>query len=166
MGEQDNEKGESMAKQVLQIVASEAARRTLGQLGSPLIQVTVKGHVTNGTGINTLTIERVCASKSMTLPIVASRAATSALAQVAKSKASHEVTLQGCVAQSAAGNILFLQQIGNSATMPIIADECMRKKLAGMAMEKGGEITVRARMVEQAGNKVLILASEGAPCRR
>jgi hypothetical protein len=146
-----------MARKVLQIIASEAARRTLGALGSPLIQVTVRGHVTSGSNCNTLTIERVCTCKSMTLPIIASQAACATLGEIAKSKASHEVALQGRVVQGAFGNCLILDQVGKAARLPIIADASMRKILAGMASEKGGEITVRARVVEQAGNKVLVL---------
>jgi len=155
-----------MARKVLQIIANDAARRTLGALGSPLIQVTVRGHVTNGSNFNTLTIERVCTCRSMNLPIVASQNARCALGEIAKSKASHEVTLQGRVIQGAFGNCLILDQVGKQARLPIIADASMRKTLAGMASEKGGEISIRARVVEQGGNKVLVLANEGGTGRR
>ena len=36
-----------------------------------------------------------------------------------------------------------------------------RQLLAGLAAEKGGEVTVKARVVESGGNKILVLAGEG-----
>lgn len=155
-----------MARKVLQIIANEASRRTLGALGSPVVQVTVRGRVTNGSQCNTLTIERVCTCKSITLPIIASQRACSALGEIAKSRASHDVALQGRVVQGALGNYLFLDQVGKAARLPIIADASMRRALAGITSQRGGEISVKAKVIEQNGNQVLVLANEGGASRR
>ena len=149
-----------MARKALNIVANEAVKRVLGSLGSPLVQVAVKGRVVGGAGGNTLVIENVSTSRSATLPIVASAATKKVLSEVACGEGAHEVTLLGRVATGAAGNVLVLDRVGKSATMPIIADECTRKQLSDLAKEKGGEITVRAKVMESAGNRILVLAGE------
>ena len=63
-----------MARKSLHIVTNDAVKRVLGSLGSPLVQVAVKGRVVSGAGANTLVIENVSTSRSATLPIVASQA--------------------------------------------------------------------------------------------
>ena len=155
-----------MAKKALHIVANDAVKRVLGSLGSPLVQVAVKGRVVTGAGANTLVIENVSTSRSTTLPIIASQTTKRALGDVASAEGSHEVTLLGKVVQCASGNVLLLDRVGKAATLPIIADASTRKVLADLAREKGGEVTVKARVVEQAGNKILILAGEGGGKKR
>jgi hypothetical protein len=150
-----------MARKALHIVANDAVKRVLGSLGSPLIQVAVKGRVVGGAGGNTLVIENVSTSRSATLPIVASATTKKCLADVAGGEGSHECTLLGRVITSASGNILLLDRVGKAATLPIIADASTRRQLADLAKEKGGEITVRAKVMESAGNRILVLAGEG-----
>ena len=155
-----------MARKALHIVANDAVKRVLGSLGSPLIQVAVKGRVVSGAGANTLVIENVSTSRSTTLPIIASQVTKKVLGEVATGQASHEVTLLGKVIQTASGNVLLLDRVGKTATLPIIADPSTRRILADLAKERGGEITVKARVVEQAGNKILVLAGEGGGKKR
>ena len=150
-----------MARKALHIVANEAVKRVLGSLGSPLIQVAVKGRVVGGAAGNTLVIENVSTSKSTTLPIIASGATKKCLADVAAGEGSHECTLLGRVITSASGNILLLDRVGKAATMAIIADASTRSQLADLARQKGGEIMVKAKVMQSAGNKVLVLAGEG-----
>ncbi|MGD0088820.1 MAG: hypothetical protein ABSE73_02765 [Planctomycetota bacterium] len=149
-----------MAKKALNIVANEAVKRVLGSLGSPLVQVAVKGRVVSSPCGNTLVIENVSTSKSATLPIVASAATKAALSNVATSEGAREVTLLGRVTAGPGGNILVLDRVGQASTLPIIADESTRKQLSDLARDKSGEITVKAKVVESAGNKVLVLAGE------
>lgn len=155
-----------MARKALHIVANDAVKRVLGSLGSPLVQVAVKGRVVSGAGANTLVIENVSTARSTTLPIVASAITKKALGDVASAEGSHEVTLLGKVVTAAGGNVLLLDRVGKAATLPIIADASTRKILADLAKEKGGEVTVRARVVESAGNKILVLAGEGGKKRK
>lgn len=150
-----------MARKALHIVANEAVKRVLGSLGSPLIQVAVKGRVVSGAAGNTLVIENVSTSRSSTLPIIASAVTKKCLADVAASEGSHECTLLGRVITSASGNVLLLDRVGRAATLPIIADASTRRQLADLAKERGGEITVRAKVMQSAGNKFLVLAGEG-----
>ena len=150
-----------MARKALHIVANEAVKRVLGSLGSPLIQVAVKGRVVSGAAGNTLVIENVSTSRSTTLPIIASGATKKSLADVAVGEGPHECTLLGRVITSASGNVLLLDRVGKAATMPIIADASTRRQLSDLAKEKGGEITVKAKMIQSAGNRILVLAGEG-----
>jgi hypothetical protein len=150
-----------MARKSLSIVANEATKRVLAQLGSPLIQVAVKGRVVSSKGGNALVIENVSTSKSTTLPIVAGPVAKKALADAAHGSGSHEITLLGRVTQSHGSNVLLLDRVGKAHALPIIADGATRQLLAGLAAEKGGELTVKARVVESNGSKILVLAGEG-----
>ena len=75
-----------MARKALHIVANQATKQVLAQLGSPLIQVAVKGRVIKGAASNTLLIENIQASKSTTLPIVAGPIARKALADLASAE--------------------------------------------------------------------------------
>jgi len=159
-------KGGNMARKGLYIVANEAVKRVLGSLGSPLVQVAVKGRVVTSGAANTLVIENVSTSRSTTLPIVASATTKKALGELAAAEGSHDVTLLGKVCTSATGNVLLLDRVGKAQSLPIIADASTRKILADLAKEKGGEVTVKARVVESAGNKVLILAGEGGGKKR
>ena len=95
------------------------------------------------------------------LPIVASASTKKALADAAGAEGSHVVTLLGKVVTAAGGNVLLLDRVGKAATLPIIADASTRKILTDLAKEKGGEVTVKARVVESAGNKVLVMAGGG-----
>ncbi|MCY3019242.1 MAG: hypothetical protein NTW87_09480 [Planctomycetota bacterium] len=151
-----------MARKGLHIVANEATKRVLASLGSPLVQVAVKGRVVESGSANTLVIENVSTSKSTTLPIIASPITKKALGDLAGVQGSHEVTLLGRVIQTASGNVLLLDRVGKAQSLPIVANEATRKVLSDLAKEKGGEITVKAKVVEQRGNKILVLASEGS----
>jgi len=154
-----------MARKSLHIVTNDAVKRVLGSLGSPLVQVAVKGRVVSGAGANTLVIENVSTSRSTTLPIVASQAAKKALADTAGSAGSHQIALLGHVVQSAGGNVLLLNQVSKANSLAISADACTRKLLGDLAGTKGGEATIKAKVVQQGGNKVLVLASEGS-CKK
>jgi len=160
------EKGEDMARKALHIVANEAVKRVLGSLGSPLIQVAVKGRVVSAAGGNTLVIENVSTSRSSTLPIIASAATKKGLADVAGCEGSHECTLLGRVITSAGGNVLLLDRVGKANTLAIVADASTRRQLSDLAKEKGGEIMVKAKVVQSAGNRILVLAGEGGAKKR
>ena len=150
-----------MARKSLSIVANEATKRVLAQLGSPLIQVAVKGRVVSSKRGNALVIENVTTSKSTSLPIIASAASKKALGGLAHSEGSHEVTLLGHVGQVNGTNVLLLDRVGKAHALPIIANAATRQLLAGLAAEKGGEVTVKAKVVESGGNRILVLAGEG-----
>ena len=150
-----------MARKSLSIVANEATKRVLAQLGSPLVQVAVKGRVISSKRGNALVIENVSTSKSTSLPIVAGPIAKKALADAAHGAGSHEITLLGRVASVNGTNTLVLDRVGKAHALPIIADGATRQLLAGLAAEKGGEVTVKARVVDNGGNKILVLAGEG-----
>lgn len=150
-----------MARKSLSIIANEATKRVLAQLGSPLVQVAVKGRVVSSKRGNALVIENVSTSKSTSLPIIAGPAAKKALADAAHGSGSHEIQLLGRVVQSQGTNVLLLDRVGKAQALPIIADGATRQLLAGLAAEKGGEVTVKARVVESGGNKILVLAGEG-----
>ncbi len=47
-------------------------------------------------------------------------------------------------------------------SIPIVADGATRELLAGLAAEKGGEVTVKAKVVESHGNKVFQIAERSA----
>lgn len=153
-------KGVRMARRALHIVANNAVKQLLGSLGSPLIQVAVKGRIAKGAAANTLIIENVSTSRSTTLPIVASQAAKKVLGDVANGNGSHEVSLCGRVVQSAGGNVLLLDGANRATKFAITADASTRRVLADLAEDGGGEMSVRASVVERGGNKVLVLAGE------
>jgi hypothetical protein len=149
-----------MAKKTLNIVTNEAVRRTMAALGSPVVQVAVRGRVEqcgNGNGC-TLVIENISTCRSETLPIIASQPAIKALAAAASCDTCHDITLAGRVIQNANGNCLFLERAANTEQMPIVADACVRQKLTNMAKQRGGEVTVKAKVVQQGCNRVLVLA--------
>ena len=146
-----------MARKTLHIVTNQAVKQTMAQLGSPLIQVAVKGRVTGGANGNTLVIENISTCRSQTLPIIASQAAGKALAAAAACSTCHDITLAGRVVQTAQGNCLILDRAANTSRLAIIADAPMRQKLANMARQRGGEITLKAKVVQQAGSSVLVL---------
>jgi len=83
----------------------------------------------------------------------------------AGSAGSHQITLLGRVVQSASGSVLLLDQVSKANRMTISADACTRKLLGDLAGKKGGEVSIKAKVVEQGGNKVLVLASEGS-CKK
>jgi hypothetical protein len=147
-----------MARKSLNIVTNQAVKRVLGSLGSPLVQVAVKGRVVSGAGANTLVIENVSTARSTTLPIVAGPAAKKALAS---SAGSQEIALLGRVVQSAGGNVLLLDRVSNANTLAISANTGTRKLLGDLAGKKGGEVSLTAKVVDQGGHKVLVLAGEG-----
>ena len=154
----------SRSKQ-LSIVANEATKRVLAQLGSPVIQVAVKGRVVSSRAGNALIIENVSTSKSTSLPIVASASTKKALGDLAHSSGSHEITLLGKVVENRGSNILLLDRVGKA--LPIVANDATRQLLAALAAEKdGGEVTVKAKIVENAGGKYLVLAGEGKASRK
>ncbi|HYG75405.1 MAG TPA: hypothetical protein VEK08_10420 [Planctomycetota bacterium] len=150
-----------MAKKSLSIVANEATKRVLAQLGSPLIQVAVRGRVNTGKGGNVLVIDGVSTSKSTTLPIVASGATKKALGSLAQSEGSHEVNLLGRIVTSNGSNVLLLDRVAAAHALHIVADQATRGQLADLAKTKGGEVTVKAKVVERGGQKILVLAGEG-----
>jgi hypothetical protein len=125
----------------------------------------VKGRVVSGAGANTLVIDNVCTSRSTTLPIVASQAAKKALADTAGSAGSNQIALLGQVVQSAGGNVLLLNRVSEANSLAISADACTRKLLGELAGKKGAEASLTAKVVEQGGNKVLVLAGEGS-CKK
>ena len=149
-----------MSRKSLSIVANEATKRVLAQLGSPVIQVAVKGRVVSNRAGNVLVIENVSTSKSTSLPIVASASTKKALGDMSHSKGSHEITLLGKVVESHGTNVLLLDRVGKA--LPIVANDATRQLLAALAAESnGGEVTVKAKIVENAGGKYLVLAGEG-----
>jgi hypothetical protein len=153
-----------MARKSLRIVTNDAVKRVLGSLGSPLVQVAVKGRVVSGAAANTLVIENVSTSRSTTLPIVASPAAKQALAGTAGSQ---EIALLGRVVQSAGGNVLLLDRVANANKLTISANAGTRKLLGDLAGKKGGEASLTAKVVVQGGRKVLVLAGgEGSGKKR
>jgi len=149
-----------MAKKSLSIVANEATKRVLAQLGSPLIQVAVKGRVNSGKGGNVLIIDGVSTSKSTTLPIVASASTKKTLSELSHSEGSHEVNLLGKIVTHNGSNILLLDRIAASHALHIVADQATRGQLSELAKTKGGEVTVKARVVDRGGQKILVLAGE------
>jgi len=71
------------------------------------------------------------------------------------------------------GDLAYLRKVGRVfqaidkvPQLPIIANATTRRLLSDLAKEKGGEITVRARVVESAGNRVRVLAGEGSAKKR
>ncbi len=152
--------GSTMAKKSLSIVANEATKRVLGQLGSPLIQVAVKGRVVQTAGGNSLIIENVSTSKSTTLPIIASACTRKALSEMANGEGSHEVSLLGKVIQTGGSNVLLLDRVSSAQALPIAANGATRKLLAELAQKGSGEVTVKAKVVDNGGNKILVLAGE------
>ena len=155
-----------MARKSLHIVTNDAVKQVLGSLGSPLVQVAVKGRVVSGAGANTLIIENVSTSRSTTLPIVASQATKKALAETAGSAGSNQIALLGRVVQSASGNVLLLDRVSKANRLTVSADACTRKLLGDLAGKKGGEASITAKVVDQGGNKVLLLASQGSGKKR
>ncbi|HEY3321252.1 MAG TPA: hypothetical protein VGP72_12350 [Planctomycetota bacterium] len=154
-----------MSRKSLSIVANEATKRVLGQLGSPLVQVAVKGKVVKQKGGNVLVIENVSTSKSTTLPIIANACCKKALSEMAGSE-SHDVTLLGRVITTGGSNVLLLDRVGKAQSLPIVANEATRKLLADLAADAEGEVTVKARVVESGGNKILMLASDKGAKRK
>jgi len=151
-----------MAKKSLSIVANEGTKRVLAQLGSPLIQVAVKGRVIASKSGNVLSIENVSTSKSTNLPIIASAATKKALGELSHSDGSHEVTLLGHVGELNGSNVLLLDQVAKAHALPIIANGATKRLLADLAKEKDGtEVTVKATVVENNGRRILVLAGEG-----
>ena len=149
-----------MARKSLSIVANEATKRVLAQLGSPLVQVAVRGRVVSSKRGNALVIENVSTSKSTNLPIIAGPVAKKALADAAHGSGSHEITLLGRVTSANGSNVLLLDRVGKA--LPIVANDATRQLLAALAAESnGGEVTVKAKVVENAGGKYLVLAGEG-----
>jgi hypothetical protein len=149
-----------MARKTLNIVTNEAVRRTMAALGSPVVQVAVKGRVEQCANGCTLVIQNISTCRSETLPIIASQPAIKALAAAASCESCHDITLAGRVIQNASGNCLFLERAANTEQMPIVADASVRQKLTNMARQRGGEVTVKAKVVQQGHNRVLVLAGQ------
>ncbi|HYG76667.1 MAG TPA: hypothetical protein VEK08_16810 [Planctomycetota bacterium] len=151
-----------MARKTLSIVANEATKRVLAQLGSPLIQVAVKGRVVSNRSGNVLTIENVSTSKSTSLPIIASAATRKTLGEIAHGEGTHQVTLLGHVAVVGGSNVLLLDRASKAHALPIIANNATQRLLSDLAKEKAGsEVTVKAKVVENGGRRILVLAGEG-----
>ena len=159
-------KGVSMGKKALHIVANSAVKQVLGSLGSPLIQVAAQGRVTRDPGGTMLIIERISTSRSTTLPIVASHATKQTLASAAQANGSHEITLLGRVVQNGAGNVLLLDRVSKATRLAIAADPSTRKALADLVEDGGGEVSVKAKVIAQGRDKVLVLAGEGCTKKR
>jgi hypothetical protein len=158
-GTQEEETG--MARKSLQIATSEAVKNVLGSLGSPLVSVAVKGRVVSGAAANTLLTENITTSKSTTLPIIVTPATKKALAEAAGSTGSHEISLLGRVVHSVSGTVLLLDRVGMANRLVISADASTRELLGNLASTKNGEASIKVKVVERGGNKVLVLTGEG-----
>ncbi len=143
-----------MSRKALSIVANEAVRQTLGRLGSPLVQVAVRGRVSTTRIGNVLTIENVSTSRSATLPIVASAATKKALAG-AGSNGSHGISLLGRVVSVNGQNTLLLDRVDKS--LGIVADASTRELLSDLASEGKGETEITAKVVDN----MLVLSGNG-----
>ena len=147
-----------MSRKALSIVANEAVRHTLGQLGSPLVQVAVRGRVTNSRLGNVLTIENVSTSRSATLPIVASAATKKALGGLAEKHGTQSISLLGRVVSANGTNTLLLDRVDK--TLAIVADAATREMFSDLASDEG-ETNVTAKVVEENGRNYLVLAGNG-----
>ena len=143
-----------MSRKGLSIVANEAVRQTLGQLGSPVVQVAVRGRVTNSRLGNVLTIENVSTSRSSTLPIVASAVTKKALAGFADKSGVHGISLLGRVVSANGTNTLLLDRVDKS--LGIVADASTRELLSELA-DGAGETEITAKVVDN----VLVLSGNG-----
>jgi len=148
-----------MSRKGLSIIANESARRVLGNLGSPLIQVAVRGRVTNSRAGSVFAIENLSTSRSMTLPIVASAATKKALGGLADKKGTQSVSLKGRVVSANGMNTLLLDRVDKQ--IAISADASARGLLQELAADGQGEATVTAKIVEQNGHSVLVLSGNG-----
>jgi len=144
-----------MSRKGLSIVANEAVRQTLGQLGSPMVQVAVRGRVTNSRLGNVLAIENVSTSRSSTLPIVASAATKKALSGFTDKNGSHGINLLGRVVSVNGTNTLLLDRVDKS--LGIVADASTRELLADLAADGQGETEITAKVVDN----VLVLSGNG-----
>ena len=144
-----------MSRKGLSIIANESARRVLGNLGSPLIQVAVRGKVTG----NVFAIENLSTSRSMTLPIVASAATKKALGGLADKKGTQNVSLKGRVVSANGTNTLLLDRVDKN--LAIVADSSARELLADLAATGSGETTVTAKVVDENGHSYLVLCGNG-----
>jgi hypothetical protein len=144
-----------MSRKSLSIVANEAVRQTLGRLGSPMVQVAVRGRLTSSRIGNVLTIENVSTSRSSTLPIIASGVTKKALANAAEKTGSHGINLLGRVVSVNGQNTLLLDRVDKS--LGIVADASTRELLSDLAAEGKGETEITAKIVDN----VLVLSGNG-----
>ena len=143
-----------MAKS-LSIVANEATKRVLAQLGTPVVNVAVRGRVVRNGKNSTLLIEGVSTSKQTSLPIIASNAARKVLGDLAAGETSTAVNLTGRVAYNGSANVLVLDRV--SKAMPLVADADTRELLAELAAEGEGEVTLSAKV---GAGGILVLGSD------
>src|SRR5260370_28481423 len=111
-----------MAAKSLAISANEGTRRILGQLGSPVTHVTLRGGVVGNGSANSLIIEQAATNRTASLPIFASAGTKKALSEVAHGKGSHQVTLRGRVVIEQGRNVLVLNKVDRAHALPIVAD--------------------------------------------
>ena len=148
-----------MAHKSLAIIANPGTKRLLGQLGSPVVNVAIRGRVNESKAGTALIIDQVATDRSSTLPIIASASTKKALGELAKSKGSHAVTLVGHVQSAGGRNVLVLNRVQQALT--IAADSATQGLLSELAGKGEGEVTVTAKLESHGGRKALVLKSEG-----
>ena len=145
----------------LQIIANQQTRRVLASLGSPVVEVSVRGKVVEEGGNNVLIIDSVATNRSSTLPIIASAGAKKTLGGLIHHEHPVEVSIKGRVVEQNGSNVLVLDRVASTKNLAITANASTQHMLAELANSGStSEVSVQAKVINQGGNKVLVLSSD------
>jgi len=149
-----------MAAKSIHIIASQQTRRALASLGTPIVDVAVRGRVVEEGGTNCLVIEGVSTQRSSSLPILASPSTRQSFGELSRNKQPVSVTVKGRIVQQRGSSVLLLDRVASTKNLAIMASDNTRKVLAELASAgDSGEVSVKAKVVNDNGNKVLVLES-------
>lgn len=143
----------------LAIVASEDVKDVLQNLTKPSVQVVVNGRVINEDGQNILIVDQIATQVNRALGIVATEETRETLVSLASARNETEVTIVGEVVENPGHNVLVLDNVVKSKSLPIMLDETVHNRLSEIVSSEGGEVPVKAKVVCDNGHKYLVLES-------
>lgn len=144
----------------LVIVANDEVREALSELTKPSVQVVVNGRVVNNDeGQSVLVIDQIATQVNKSLGIVATDETRETLASLSASQGDVQVTIVGEVLEHPGRNVLVLDNVVKSRSLPIVVEEKIHNRIAELATTEGGEVPVKAKVVCDNGHKYLVLES-------